>query len=709
MKQLLFIIGLALLGGPTIHAQNWDMNSIPPNLIDGSVTGEYVVKDIGGDNSSNLYVTGYYKGNFNNVASAGNSNDLFVAKYNSAHVLQWFIRIGSKGKDEGTAMAVLTGGFLYVAGSIEKAVTVTTTDAGGTKRDTTLNGHGRRGIFMKIQQATGNIVWVQEVKGITCAFEGEISDISVDRDAAYASRIVIVGTSNENTTFVKAFPSVVGNSLTIARPWENSNGFVACYSDAGRPMWATRITESGATDQSTVNGVCVVNRPGDNHAYITGSIKGDLGFGTISNYNTGGAVWAYMAKMNLLNGQFIWCDDIQHNQLAMGTAVTLDYTRVPLQPHVGGHFDGASNLTFSPGITANGVSPNGSDIFWAQYDVSGTCLWTSSAGGPGNDQLTHLLVDLNGTGNVFGMGNTAGDFSFAGKTVIRPDASSIFITKHDQWGTQQWIDYLQEPCAGRKQQAGGLAFNQYNLMVAGSTDSEIEFNANFPGMSVKRSPSTGNTASFYGRHYTDMCTANVGLTVTGRTPTSITVTFVAFPPPFGSRLYYRPKPNLSAGCIDDTPWILWGTFFGPTPVTPVTISGLIPGLYEVGVQVASGLPPNVLCEIGGTISYGTIVARQQQPPPVTLPPAPVEDQLHLQPNPASDRLLVTGHYQQPGMAYMTIADVQGRVVKQLPPVQQPGGRFAQWVPLSGLAAGQYLITVRSGKHLLTQKFVKRGD
>jgi hypothetical protein len=692
---------MALLCACAAVAQNWDVNSIPPGLIEGNVNGEYVVKDIAADQNSNLYVTGYYKGTFNGVASNGNSNDLFVAKYNSGHVLQWALCLGGSGDDGATAISSnTTGGLIYVGGYIEGSVTVTT--IGGSF---TLNTPGRRGFFMRLS-TFGTINWVQQLEGSNGSYHCEISDIAVDR--SFPNRVAISGWSNQNTVFRRSLPNTTANAggpFTITRPGNYLNGFVAGYTDAGRPLWATKITDNTLYDGSSAASVCVVNRPGDNFAYVTGQLHGSLSFGSTS-YNTNGGTWSYLAKINLLNGQYVWVDDIQHDGISEGLACELDYTTVPATPHIGGYFKDLYPLVFSSTVSVNGFGACSFDAFYAKYDPAGYCLWANRAGTDKDDYVTHLKVSLDGQGHLYGMGNTGGNFAFGARTVVVPDnLSSVFITKHDGNGGQWWVDYLHEPCSGGNQLAGGLALGPQGLVVAGSTNSEIEFNANFPSMEVRRSPSGSNTASFYGMHYPDMRIANAGLSLVSRTPTSITVSFAAFPPPIGSRLYYRPK-RTSDHCIDTTTWILHGTFIGPIPIAPVTLN-LPNGPYEIGVQHGSGLSPNSLCEIGGSLNFSTIlVPRQQQPSPTPTPPK--TGGITAYPNPTTGSISISGHLQKASAVTLSLADAQGRPVKQWPPLQLPAGRFVQRADLGGLAAGTYLLTVKTAEGQHTQKIVKAG-
>jgi Bacterial Ig domain/Beta-propeller repeat/Thrombospondin type 3 repeat len=72
--------------------------------------------------------------------------------------------------------------------------------------------------------------------------------------------------------------------------------------------------------------------------------------------------------------------------------VTGNYTTPPASNPPG-------TLTFAPGVTVTAPSGNGSDIFVAKYDSSGTALWGTRAGGTGNDGGDRIAVD--GSGNSY--------------------------------------------------------------------------------------------------------------------------------------------------------------------------------------------------------------------------------------------------------------------------------------------------------------------
>ncbi|WP_309384673.1 hypothetical protein [Cerasicoccus frondis] len=80
------------------------------------------------------------------------------------------------------------------------------------------------------------------------------------------------------------------------------------------------------------------------------------------------------------------------------------------------------------------------DIFVIKYDYEGQVVWTATAGGPGQDAATGIVVDT--SGNVYVSGYIEGDAIFGGETIkandnssgLGSDARNIFLATIDSSG-----------------------------------------------------------------------------------------------------------------------------------------------------------------------------------------------------------------------------------------------------------------------------------
>ncbi|RYY99370.1 MAG: T9SS type A sorting domain-containing protein [Chitinophagaceae bacterium] len=81
-------------------------------------------------------------------------------------------------------------------------------------------------------------------------------------------------------------------------------------------------------------------------------------------------------------------------------------------------------------------------------------------------------------------------------------------------------------------------------------------------------------------------------------------------------------------------------------------------------------------------------------------------QLTLSPNPARERLLVSGKLAEAGPVNLTIIAHNGSVVYTAYTLQGAGA-FRRYIPLDGLAAGAYWLRLSSGSGEESRSFIKQ--
>ena len=74
-----------------------------------------IANDIIIDSSNNIYITGYSNGQFDNYTNTGNS-DIFISKYNSTGNKQWSKLFGSNLDDVGNELALDSLSNIYITG-----------------------------------------------------------------------------------------------------------------------------------------------------------------------------------------------------------------------------------------------------------------------------------------------------------------------------------------------------------------------------------------------------------------------------------------------------------------------------------------------------------------------------------------------------------------------------------------------------------------
>ncbi|MBI4661893.1 MAG: immunoglobulin domain-containing protein [Verrucomicrobia bacterium] len=453
------------------------------------------------DRPGSVYVTGSFRGNaqFDNrsVSSAGNDDDIFVAKYTNAGQLLWVTKAGGTGPDIGASVAGDGAGNCYVTGSFTGTATFD---------QTSLTSSGSSDLFVAKYDGNGRLVWAKRAGGsqgdsgssialdqdgnlfLTGGFSGlarfdevnlsgAVGDVFV---AKLSSRPFIVSLQpqrqtvevGQNVTFrveakgvaplsyqwkrngveiagatrsTQTFASVTANdagayTVVVDSPGGSStsaNAILIVTSTASSPavVWASKV---GGTDNDSGNGVAV-DAAGD--VYVVGSFTGTAGFGGKTSLTSRGSSDLFIAKYKS-TGELLWArqDGGPEGDRATSTAVDVSGNVV-----VTGTFRGRA--TFGPSGIAVGrttlTSAGSDDLFIAEYNSSGTFIWARRAGGTGSDAVRGIAVDRSRaiyvTGSYSDASTTFGNTTLANQGdsagVFREE---IFIAKYDSTGNVLW-------------------------------------------------------------------------------------------------------------------------------------------------------------------------------------------------------------------------------------------------------------------------------
>jgi hypothetical protein len=207
------------------------------------------------DGSGNVYICGDFNGTTKfceeSFTSAGES-DFFLAKYNSSGVFQWANRGGSTGDDWCTNLAIDKNDNLYITGAFTNTASF---------NSITLTSVGDRDGYLAKYTSGGNIVWASKFGG-----DGIDSGVGILIDDA--TNIYLTGYYGSST--------LSDGSHTI-----NNNGdaftddlFAAKYNSSGEPQWL----KGAGGDQSDVgNSIGLDN---DGNIYLLGHFESTATFGT---------------------------------------------------------------------------------------------------------------------------------------------------------------------------------------------------------------------------------------------------------------------------------------------------------------------------------------------------------------------------------------------------------------------------------------------
>jgi hypothetical protein len=369
------------------------------------------------DSAGNLYITGETTGNLGgiNAGNYGDSQDAWVAKYDSSGTQQWIQQLGTTVSDHSRGITVDSAGNLYITGE-------TTGNLGGT------NAGILQDAWVAKYDSSGTQQWIQQ-------FGTTGSDVSNGITVDSAGNLYITGYTGGN----------LGG--TNAGVWD---AWVAKYDSSGTQQW---IQQFGTTEMDVSSGITVDSA---GNLYITGYTRGNLGGTNAGDFD------AWVAKYDS-SGTQQWIQQLG--------ATGLDYSR-------GITVDSAGNLYITGSTQGNlGGTNAGSDDAWvAKYDSSGTQQWVQQLGTTSNEVSRGITVDSAGklyiTGETQGNlgGTNAGGWD-AWIAKLSPVASIAPGTTPSETGptTGTFILTLTEPAA-----VGGVTVN---YTVAGTATSGIDYTA----------------------------------------------------------------------------------------------------------------------------------------------------------------------------------------------------------------------------------------
>jgi hypothetical protein len=382
------------ISGPTVDAFVAKYSSGGAPIWSRGIGGNAsdAASDVAVDSGGNVVVTGYqgssqvdYGGG---TLGTRGSNDIFVAKYESptgGHV--WSKTVGGTGPDFGGAVAVDTGGNLFVTGYM--SMSSGGVDFGG---GALFSAGGADAFLVKYSSSAGAHVWSKR-------FGGAGTDLGMAVDTDSLGNVYVAGTFEGSVNFG-------GETLTSAG---GRDIFVAKYTAAGQHVWSKRF---GGTLGEDARGVAV-DAAGD--VFVTGQFLGSINFGGL-DLPSAGFEDIFLAKLSGPSGNHVWS-----KRLGSSSAPDAGY---------GVAVDGAGNVAIT-GFFAGSVNFGGGailaqvyDIFVAKYDSAGNYISARRFGDPAGlfDSQYGDGIAMSSSGTVFITGHFLGTLDFG----AGGSATSIF-------------------------------------------------------------------------------------------------------------------------------------------------------------------------------------------------------------------------------------------------------------------------------------------
>jgi hypothetical protein len=400
------------------------------------------------DTSGNVYVTGKFVGTADfgteTLTDAG-SGDVFVAKYDKDGNFKWAVRAGGTGTDDGQAIDTDLAGNVYITGQFSGTATFGTIDlvsagsqdifvakldtagtvlwaerAGGTSfesgldlaadflgnvvvtgyfRDsfmygsTQLTSAGSGDIFVATYNPSGTVAWARQA-GSTG------NDLGMGAAFDASGRPVVAGSFEGTVQF--------GTNTLISVG--SRDVFIATYAPSGDVVWAKR---GGGADADVANALAA---DGSGNSYVTGYFVDSAVFEADTLTDAGGGGDLFLVGYDAA-GNVVMAERAGGSDWEEGNAIDTDPSGNIV---VAGKFRGTAVFG-----TTSLTNAGRDDIFVAKFSAAGAPLWAWGAGTTGDDRGHGVAVDR--SGNVISTGTFGSTVQFGQTSLTAVGATDVFV------------------------------------------------------------------------------------------------------------------------------------------------------------------------------------------------------------------------------------------------------------------------------------------
>ena len=462
-------------------------NSVVPTwfqTIAGSSSA--VARAMAVDSGGNIYVSGEYSsttsvplGNGINLpVSFG--NDAFIVKYDTSGTAQWYQTIPGTSTDSGSAIAVDSSGNVYVSGYYRSTTAISL----GPSLDLPITSS--IDAFIVKYDTIGFPLWYQTIPGTS---SDTTKAIAVDS----GGNVYVTGSYNSTSTVS------LGNNLNLPVT-SGTDVYIVKYDTYGIAQWYETIS-------GTANDIGYAIAVDSGNVYVIGYYQSTTTISLGNNLNLPVSFGndAFIVKYDT-SGTAQWYQTIPGTSSDVGNGIAVDSSG---NVYVSGYY--TSTTTVSLGNGLNLPITSGNDAFIVKYDTSGTAQWYKTISGTASDVGYGIAVDPSGSVYVTGSYNSTSTVSLGnGLNLPVTSGGDIFMVKYDTSGTAQWYKTIR----GTSGDTGyGIAVDSGNVYVSGYYNSTTAVSL---GNGLNLPVSTGNgvfivkyspTPNFF----IDATTARVGI------------------------------------------------------------------------------------------------------------------------------------------------------------------------------------------------------
>jgi hypothetical protein len=448
------------------------------------------VTGIAEDAAGNTYITGWYATSTtigsNNFTSKG-SNDIYIAKLDTAGTVVWAVSEGGTGDDRGYGVALDASGNVYICGIYSSNFTY---GAGANAK--AITSAGSTDIFGAKYSSTGTFQGISVAGGLAT---DRANAIAVDNNG----NVIIVGFYSQPAGGGgggggQNGPAAFGNiSLTNVGA---GDAFVASANASGTWQWAKGFGSIRGVDAS--NDVAIT--PNGNNIYVTGTYRDTITLGNTTLISLTSTQDIFVASLDN-SGNFVNAVSGGSSTGDAGNGVTLDTKGnvyacgIFAQAAGGGGGGGGGNTSFSLGSFT--VTGTGQEGYIAAFSSNLTPQWVNSYGAANTDALNKISY---GNGTLFLGGAYATSTTLGSVNLTSNGGADAFAASLDTAGTVLWAQTLgganTEDCRRVLSTAGG---NQYIVGTFNTSNQGGAGTGSFGGVTLS---STGGSDGYITHYFT---------------------------------------------------------------------------------------------------------------------------------------------------------------------------------------------------------------
>ncbi|MBI3141962.1 MAG: SBBP repeat-containing protein [Bacteroidetes bacterium] len=352
------------------------------------------VKAIAVDDSSNVYITGYFMDTIrmtvgqNTKLLVAKIMDIFVCKLDAKGNFLWAKQLGASSYGNGLSIAANDSGYVYTIGYFKD-----TMDLGQISANHELISLGQTDVYICKLTARGQLVWAVQLGGAS-------GDIGSSLDLDGAGNIYTTGYFKGKVDFN---PSSKDEDTLYLTSLGMFDIFIAKFGSSGNMLWVKQI---GGADYDIANKIALDRL---NNLFVTGSFGGvadfDPGVGQIDLW-ANGEKDAFVVKLDS-GGNLLWVRQMGGLGKTCGMSIAVQGLG---NVYTTGYF--AGQVDFDPGKGTHVLCSvvGGEDVFINMLDSNGNFVWATAIGGYDTDVGSSITLD--GLDNVYSAGyyNEFADF-----------------------------------------------------------------------------------------------------------------------------------------------------------------------------------------------------------------------------------------------------------------------------------------------------------